>query len=50
MDEVKRMNRYAPYGPREHVVIKDPEEKDIIDSDGQVDEDVRGIVIEFGFE
>jgi hypothetical protein len=50
MAEVKRINRFAPYGPREHVIIKDPLEEDVIDSDGQVEEDSRAILIEFGFD
>ena len=49
MEDVKRLNRYAPYGPRENVIIKDPAEEDVIDSDGQVDEEAKAITIEFGF-
>ena len=32
------------------MVIKDPDEKDVIDSDGQIDEESKAIMIEFGFD
>ena len=49
MEEVKRMNRYAPYGPRDQVIIRDENEEQVLDSDGQVDEEAKSITVEFGF-